>query len=370
MIGRVTQADVAKRVGVHVTTVSLALRNHQSLPAATKQRIRAVAEQMGYKPDPALSALMAYRKTQRATETSVTLGYLTNGNTEWSWKKLPAHADFFGGAITKAEQLGFQLAHFWLGQEGLSHRRLSDILLSRGINGLIISSYFPSRTSELQFDWPKFSAVKIDYLPHALKLHSVSNDQRSIIQLAMQRVKAAGYQRIGAVIPRTWNEAAGLAWSAGFLAEQEGIPERAHIPILFYDEQEFDAILQQITIAPNSLTKLAAWIDRHQPEVIIGYGPFVRPQLETLGLAVPDDIAFVDFYLESTDGDTAGVRQNCRRVGELAVEILAGQLQQNTHGLPEFQTTSLVEGTWIDGASLPSNRSDPSASSRCKTSLF
>ncbi len=65
----VTMAHVAKRAGVHVTTVSLALRNHPSLPEHTKERIRALAAEMGYRPDPSLRALMAYRKRQRHART-------------------------------------------------------------------------------------------------------------------------------------------------------------------------------------------------------------------------------------------------------------------------------------------------------------
>jgi len=38
---RVTLADIARKAGVHVTTVSLAMRNHPRLPEKTRQRIQA-----------------------------------------------------------------------------------------------------------------------------------------------------------------------------------------------------------------------------------------------------------------------------------------------------------------------------------------
>jgi LacI family transcriptional regulator len=353
MTDRVTQADIAKKAGVHVTTVSMALRNHPSLPVATRQRIQDLAEQMGYKPDPVLGALMAYRKGRRPHEAEVTLGYITNWDTEWGWKMAPPHAGFFAGAAENAGQLGFHLEHFWLGEKGLSHRRMSDILISRGIAGLIIASFHPKFTGELEFDWPKFSAVKIDYLPHMPKLHNVSNDQRAIIQLAMQHIKAAGYQRIGCVMPRWWDQYVARAWSAGFLAEQDDNPEQQRIPILYYDEQDYPQYVPGNYVATTAVDKLAIWMERHRPEVILSSAPFVRPQLAALGLSVPKDVAYVDLYREDTDSDTAGIRQNCHRVGALAVELVAGQLQLNQFGLPQFQTASLVEGTWFDGASFP-----------------
>jgi DNA-binding LacI/PurR family transcriptional regulator len=40
MNDRVTMREVARRAGVHVTTVSLALRNNIKLPLATRERLR------------------------------------------------------------------------------------------------------------------------------------------------------------------------------------------------------------------------------------------------------------------------------------------------------------------------------------------
>ena len=37
----------------------------------------------------------------------------------------------------------------------------------------------------------------------------------------------------------------------------------------------------------------------------------------------------------------------------LAVELLAGPLQQNKYGMPAIATTTYVEGAWRDGRSLP-----------------
>ena len=57
---RTTIKDVAKVAGVHFTTVSLALRRHPSIPEATRERIRRVAERIGYAPDPVFGALTRF----------------------------------------------------------------------------------------------------------------------------------------------------------------------------------------------------------------------------------------------------------------------------------------------------------------------
>ncbi|HRP04381.1 MAG TPA: LacI family DNA-binding transcriptional regulator, partial [Opitutaceae bacterium] len=83
---RTTLSDVAKRAGVHVTTVSLALRNHPRLPESTRRRIQSLAKRMGYAPDPLLRALVAYRGRVIERRNVPTLAYVTNWATRWGWK--------------------------------------------------------------------------------------------------------------------------------------------------------------------------------------------------------------------------------------------------------------------------------------------
>jgi LacI family transcriptional regulator len=338
-------AQVAKQAGVHVTTVSLALRNHPSLPPATRQRLQALAERMGYEPDPTLRSLIAYRSQLREPRHHQTLAYLTNWPTREGWKAVPAHADFFVGATAKAARLGYRLEHFWLGEAGFTHRRMSDVLFSRGIQGVVVASQRADCDTPLALEWPRFAGVKIDFFPHDPALHTVTNDQRAMVHLAMRRVRAAGYRRIGFVMPQWWDEIVDLAWSAGFLAEQQRSRSEDRVPIFTYADPAGNYL------APRD--RFGAWFRRHEPEAIISYAPFVRPHLEAMGLAVPRDVAFVDVFLAANDAATAGVRQNCQRVGEVAVEVLVGQLQQHVLGLPALPTVTMVEGTWCEGASLP-----------------
>ena len=352
MNDRITMAQVAARAGVHPTTVSLALRSHPSIPPATRDRIRGIAAAMGYRPDPALSALATYRHAKLPRRDTPALAYLTHWDSEWGWKQPHAHSSFFGGAQARSETLGFRLEHFWLGEPGMSHRRLSEILVARGITGILVSSHLPEHDRPLQLDWARFSAVKIDCLPREPDLHHVTNDQRAIAQLAVRRSLAAGYRRIGMVIPYWWDDFVDLAWSAGFLAEQHRLPEQDRIPILFYaDENPSSAVATgRESLVPTPA--FSEWFDRHRPEVILSKAEFVRPRLEQLGLSVPRDVAYVELYLVP-DGTTAGVRNNCERVGAMAVAALVGLMQQNSFGIPEIPTAMLVEGTWFDGATLP-----------------
>ncbi|MBE2214296.1 MAG: LacI family DNA-binding transcriptional regulator [Opitutaceae bacterium] len=352
---RITMADIARKAGVHVTTVSLALRNNPRLPQATRERIQALAVEMDYRPDPAIASLVAYRHAISRPSAPQPLAYVTGWHSQWGWKERPAHLEFFEGASARARQLGFDLQHFWLRAPEMTDKRMCQILHTRGITGLIIASYTGASGHTLDFEWAHFSAVQIDYLPSQPELHRVSNDQRGIMQLAMRRVAARGYRRIGLVLPQWWDDGVQYAWSAGYLAEQQALAGQQPIPMLRYpwpgSETGRPIPVDQVPLVP--VEPLKRWLREHRPEVVFGHAPYVLPQLEQLGIAVPRDLAFVDPSLIQADGTVAGVMHNSRRVGELAVEILSGQLQHNVYGLPAYPTVTLVEGTWHEGASLP-----------------
>jgi len=174
MIGiRVTQQDIAARAGVHVTTVSLALRNHRSLPPVTRDKIQRLAKEMGYSPDPALSALMAYRRgaklirrnaASRAAKYYGTVAWVTNYPTRdgWSAGSGTCFALYRDSAAERLAQHGYRLEDFWLREQGLTAKRASQILFSRGIRGLLICP-LPTDRGHLSLEWKKFSAVSFGY---------------------------------------------------------------------------------------------------------------------------------------------------------------------------------------------------------------
>ncbi len=363
---RVTLSDIAKQAGVHVTTVSLALRNHPRLPERTRKRIQKIAEELGYQPDPVLQALVAYRGKVMARRNPPTLAYLTNWSTRLGWQNVTAHPEFYAGAQAKSKELGFNLEHFWMGEPGLTHTRMSKILQTRGINGLIIASHRREADVALHFDWSSFSAVKIDYFPHQPELHNVTNDQCAIIRLAMRQARQLGYRRIGCVMHRGWDHGVDHLWTAGFLAEQSLYPEAERVPMfLFPDPEPVEAWMSEskdfVEAPPQSF---AAWFKKQKPDVILTHRGFTARCFEQLGIQAPRDVALVDLFLESPDGTVAGVRQNHHQVGQIAVEILAGQLHYNKYGVPEIPTTTFVEGTWFDGATCPPKSAKPAPKKR------
>ncbi len=352
---RVTLADVAKADGTHVTTVSLAMRNSPRLADKTRKRIQALAAKMGYVPDPAMQALVSYRKAVRKNVSPTVLAYLTNWTTRWGWKKTTAHPDFFDGARAAAEEMGYKLEHFWVREPDLTYNRLNKILQARAIRGVIVASYTRGGDDYLALDWESYSAVKIDYLPHQPVLHNVTNNQCSIVKLAMREVMKAGYERMGFVMHRGWDHSVDHMFTAGYLCAQQDLPEDTLIPpYIFPDKEPIEDWIDERADVHPGIEPFRKWYDTWRPEVIISKASFVCPLLEVMGLRIPEDAKFVDiFHSGEPESALAGVRQNHHHVGALAVEILAGRLSHNKVGLPKAPTTTYVDGSWVDGASLP-----------------
>src|SRR5271165_4247185 len=61
-IQTVRMAEIAQQLGVASSTVSRALRGDPRIGAQMRRRVEDVAEKMGYRPNPLVSALMANRR--------------------------------------------------------------------------------------------------------------------------------------------------------------------------------------------------------------------------------------------------------------------------------------------------------------------
>ncbi len=68
---------IARECGFHFTTVALALRNSSKVAASTRAKIQRVAQKLGYRPNPLVSALMAQKRALKKPEFSSVLAYVS-----------------------------------------------------------------------------------------------------------------------------------------------------------------------------------------------------------------------------------------------------------------------------------------------------
>lgn len=337
---RVSLKDVAQAAGVHPTTVSMALRNHPRIPQATRERLKKLAEEMGYTRDPALVALVEYRNSLYRSKSPPVIAFLTMWRPTDGWKTNRTKNLFWEGARDRAHRLGYKLEHFSLGEAGMTDARMSKILLTRSIKGVILAN-FQDHTKSIELPWDHLCAVKIDYEPLAPPLALITNNQLQITRLAMQRVRELGYRRIGLCIPQIWDQMLDDIWAIAYLWEQQKHHAEDRIPELRY------------SLDGSMAETFRKWIDHYKPEALVGSAEDIMVVAKQLDLDIPGQIAMADLNCPETDGTIAGISQNHRDVGRLALDIVAGFMSQHKFGLPPIPTRSFVDGYWVDGATCP-----------------
>lgn len=332
-----TLQDVAEKAGVHRSTVSLAMRDHPRISADVRKRVQRIAAQIGYRANPLVTALMRSRRTKRSAR-DVVIAYVTNYPTRYGWRP-PHHdrPDYFPGAARRAEELGYKLEDFWLGAPGMTPERFANILVSRGINGLLIGRLPPGK-SEIQLPWERFSAVALGLTLINPDLHRVSEDAFASAVEAIHQCMAKGHRRIGLVMSEPDDSPnMGDRWLGAFLRLQQRLAPEDRIPFFdFWPADEF---------GPRFLS----WLETHRPDAILAAR--VDPIVPLLAQARERKMRSVPLYLLVNDKlhqGYSGIHLDPGVVGALAVDMLVGMMHRSETGLPSEPHHVLVPGCWVE----------------------
>ncbi len=339
--------DVARESGFHITTVSLALRDHSSIPPVTREKIHAVAERLGYQKNPIYYALSRFRQEGRVSAPAPLIAYLENFDLGSGRPRPPAHQAFLDGATRQAKLLGYELTPLAVGPDDHDSHSLTRFLHEKNITGVILGAFIPG-FAEIALNWENYAVAKIHSRHTEPDATTVGNDQLREVRLAFSRLYALGYRRIGLAIGRADEDACGHRHTAGFLMEEASIPADCVVPpLLFPYVSDGDSLAGMI----------ARWVRRHRVDVVICNWSNIRQLLESQGLRVPQEVACASLSLsDTTPRSLAGVRPHLHLVGERAVSIVVAQLKAAQRGLPEFPSSLHVQSIWQDGSSAPRRR--------------
>ena len=337
-----TMADIAAKAGVHVTTVSLALRDHPSIPPGTRATIRAIATELGYRRDPLLDALNFHRSRLAPPTRSVSSAFVVHASASRLFSGHYYQPLVYAGAKAAAEAHRHSLDIFVVGREHLAPARLNSILCSRGITGILLST-FEIDLEQLDLEWDRFCAVKIECLRLAPHLDSVSNDQLQVARLAMRHLRKLGYRRIGLATAHEDQARLAKSFGMGVLLEQASLPETECVAPLIFSLAEVPMLTQLVP----------AWIREQKIDVVISNWNELLDIFATAGVRLPDDVAFASLDVPPSLPQVAGVVQNHRLVGQRAMEQLAIMAEVHQRGVSPAQTITYIPGFWQDGATAP-----------------
>lgn len=336
----VTLEDVARAARVHRSTVALALRDHPRISADTRKRVKALAENLGYKVNPLVAALMRNRRSGIPIRREA-IAYVTSHPTRYGWR--PEHhnrPDFFPGAHQRAHDFGYDLEHLWFAEPGMTPKRFQQVLMSRSIRGLIIGRMPPGKLS-LDLEWDTFPAVALGMTLQSPRLHHVTENHFDTAWLAMQQCQARGYRRVGFVFSEANDSpCVGDRWLGAYVTKQ-----------MQYSQS--DRMLP-CPGAPTDEKKFIAWFQEHRPDaLLVTHSAPVLRWLAAMGCNVPKDVGLVELQ-DNIEGNVAGVCYDRSRIGALAIELLVDLIYRNETGIPLEQHEILLSGKWREGLTLPS----------------
>src|SRR5215203_7212013 len=156
-----TIADIAKRAGVSVSTVSYVLSGKRSISPETQARVRAAIDELDYHPHAPGRALASRRTRQIA----VLYPTVTNGLSEFQ-------LEFFTAAAEAAADSGYA---FQLSTAPVTERALLDLMRSGAVDGLILM--------EVRLhDW-RVDMLRQHGFPFTLIGHCAENDGIDFVDL-------------------------------------------------------------------------------------------------------------------------------------------------------------------------------------------
>lgn len=341
----VSLREIALELGISHATVSLALRKDPRISTRRREEIVAAAERLGYRPDPMLQQLAAYRRSSEKSRIGSCIAWLNAWHPPEGYHQFGEFRAYWRGALATSERLGYNLEEFRLRPDRISSQRLFDTLNARGIRGIIIPPHLKD-TFYLEGDWRDFSVVKIGFSVPNIHTHVITSDQYGGGQLAATKMTDFGYRRIGFVCRSSFNENTRGNFLAGFQhARDERIRRSERIAPLIFDGDK----------TATAKKTFLAWLKSNQPEAILFAPSIVVSWIKDAGLRVPQDVALAGVSMTDAEVDS-GLNQLPEEVGGAAVEFLSGLLTHREFGLPQHARLLFVEPVWESGKTLPTKK--------------
>jgi DNA-binding LacI/PurR family transcriptional regulator len=329
---RLTQRDIALRCGVSQMTVSLALRDSPKVSSSVRRQIMKTAKQLGWKPDPALSALVSYRHHSAEKKNISTVAWLTNGGAQ----KGPTYQAYRQGASARAEALGYKLEEFRVNELGMSSKRLDQILYSRGIQGLVLAAQ--EQQPALNLSWDKFAAVTCGFASTDPCLHVATSHHFHSAILALRNLRALGYHRVGVLLEQRNDSGTDRGLMEGCLMEQRRYSPGQMLPV--------------VSLPRLTAVSLDDYLAANKPDVVLTNFDNATECLKELGIAVPRELGLAHLSIPMAGGRLAGINENAFAVGEAAIELVATMIQRNEFGIPESPRCVMIAGSWVQGRSV------------------
>ena len=245
----------------------------------------------------------------------------------------------FMGARERCAELGYALEEFMLADVGMSLKRLSSVLYARNIQGVFMGPQQRkiSHISTRNFAWERFSTLTFGFSQVSPAIDMVIDAQYRSARLAVRKLRALGYKRIGVLVDNGMNNRTDGNFLAGYVSESLRFAPSMPIPPL-------------ICYGKNWEPECREWLRRYKPDAV--YDP-VCVLTRTLP---PDEWCAYGVAIDGVnplEPPLAGVVKDEHLLGRVGVDELVSMIRSDRRGIPANPRRILIEGYWKDGRSAP-----------------
>lgn len=270
--------DIAKRAACSTMTVSRVINNTGRISEKTRQRVKAIMEEMNYVPNQAARSLVL----QQTKLISLLITDITN----------PFYTTLARGAEDAAQRSGYQVMFSNSDENVEKERAYIDTILSMRVDGVLIAPAGDKSLEHLnRLKHHKIPFVLVDREVPGIESDRILGDSKEGSKLLMEHLIALGHRRI-AFINGSQHISTARMRRLGYL-------ESLKLHDLHVDERiMFDTSYVHLDAEPlvNQLLSLAK---DEQPTAIFAANNFITLSviraIRARGLRVPEDFSIVCF---------------------------------------------------------------------------
>jgi hypothetical protein len=322
---------IARLAGVSPTAVSMALRDSVRISKATRKRIKRIADQQGYRPDPAITRLMLHvrtRRTRRLIKGTICALMATGwGNVERGYSKIVVDA-----ARLHADALGFAFDIVSIEEITARRGRMTRILRNRGVDGLLLAPLPAPMVLPTDLGWDEFSIVAASYSILKPDFHRVVPHQFDNMLLLCDQLQRRGFRRVGLILEAAYEErvhhcaSAAVSWQS------------------LFGGTEF---VRPLIVDRFHGVSIDKWMGNEKPDVVIVSDKERADELESILTASSAPRPAIVCGSWAPGQRFAGVDERPNEIGTRAIDILASMILHNQKGIPSVPTVTMVSGNFI-----------------------
>lgn len=333
----VSMADLAAHLGLALSTVSDALRGTGRVAETTRQRVRRAADDLGYRPDPLMSAFSRRRKRNAVFRGAVIASILAEPTDP-------------SGILSNedAEPMGYHLDTFYLSQYP-SQSALARVLRQRGI----VSVIFPEIAKPILLEndvWKDFIGAYCGPYPgEGCPFDVIRYNAFDTVRMAWARAVNAGYQRIGLLYghhPAGLSSLDRKSLAAFRECQESASPQLARLSPMI---REIPSILE-------IEEPLREWLALNKPDAVIGgFSALYLALQRTAGNkgVTPPFIAIRGGKTTSPLSNVAGYTVSRAFTERMALRHLDALTRAGARSQGQSRVNLVIEPSWMPGASWP-----------------